>query len=70
MSPLLDGMYGSKAVNKTLIGLSSKIGEAKIKKGDRIFSTPRVLIVTQNLEGLLKRWWIELKTLYGWVKRV
>ena len=28
----LDGMYGSKAVNKTLLGVSSKIGEAKSKK--------------------------------------
>jgi len=27
-----DGMYGSKAVNKTLLGVSSKIVEAKIKK--------------------------------------
>ena len=28
----LDGMYGSKAVDKTLLGVSSKIGEAKSKK--------------------------------------
>ena len=32
ISAPLDGMYGSKAVNKTLLGVSSKIGEAKIKK--------------------------------------
>ena len=28
----LDGMYGLKSVNKTLLELSSKIGEAKSKK--------------------------------------
>ena len=28
----LDGMYGSKAVDKTLLGVSSKIEETKIKK--------------------------------------
>ncbi len=28
----LDGMYGSKVVDKTLLGVSSKIGEAKSKK--------------------------------------
>ena len=32
MSAPLDGMYGSKAVNKTLLGVSSKKGEAKSKK--------------------------------------
>ena len=52
ISAPLDGMYGSKAVNKTLLGVSSKIDEATSKKGARIVSTPRVLIVTQNLEGL------------------
>ena len=28
----LDGIYGSKAVNKTLLEVSSKMGEAKSKK--------------------------------------
>ena len=28
----LGGIYGSKAVEKTLLGVSSKIGEAKIKR--------------------------------------
>ena len=34
----LDGMYGSKAVNKTLLGVSSKIGEAKGKKELEFFN--------------------------------
>ena len=33
----LDGMYGSKAVDKTLLGVSSKIGEAKSMKGLEFF---------------------------------
>ena len=37
ISAPLDGMYGSKAVNKTLLGVSSKIGEAKSKKELEIF---------------------------------
>jgi len=32
ISAPLDGMYGSKAVDKTLLEVSSKIGEAKSKK--------------------------------------
>ena len=51
----LDGMYGSKAVDKTLLEVSSKIGEAKKNIYIEFFSTPLVLIVTQNLEGLLRK---------------
>ena len=32
ISAPLDGMYGSNAVDKTLLEVSSKIGEAKSKK--------------------------------------
>ena len=32
MSATPDGMYGSKAVDKTLLEVSSKIGEAKSNK--------------------------------------
>jgi hypothetical protein len=34
-------MYGSKAVDKTLLGVSSKIGEAKIKKELEFFQWHR-----------------------------
>ena len=37
LSAPLDGMYGSKAVNKTLLGVSSKIGEVKSKKDLEFF---------------------------------
>ena len=38
ISAPLDGMYGTKAVNKTLLGVSSKIGEAKSKKELEFFN--------------------------------
>ena len=53
MSSPLDGIDGSKAVDITVLEVSVKIGEAKIKKGARIFSTPHVLIVSKNLDSLL-----------------
>ena len=37
ISAPLDGMYVSKAVNKTLLGVSSKIDEAKSKKELELF---------------------------------
>ena len=37
LSAPLDGMYGSKAVDKTLLGVSSKIGEVKSKKEQEFF---------------------------------
>ena len=49
----VDGIYGSKDVEKTLLTVSTKIGEARSKKWDRIFSTPWALIVTKILESLI-----------------
>ena len=52
ISSPLDGIYGSKAVDKTLLKVSEKKERKKLKRA-RIFSPPRVLIVTKNLESLL-----------------
>ena len=54
ISSSLDGIDGSKAVEKVLLEVSAKIGEAKKLKEARICSTPWVLIVTKNLKSLLE----------------
>ena len=49
----LDCIDGSKAVDKGLLEVSAKNGKQKVKKELEFFSTPRVLIMTKNLESLL-----------------
>ena len=48
ISSSLDGIEGSKAVEKTLLEVSAKNKGSKKLKEARIFSTPQVLIVTKN----------------------
>ena len=49
ISSSLDGIDGSKPVKNASRGINKNKGSQKLKDA-RIFSTPRVLIVTKNLE--------------------
>ena len=51
-----EGMYGSKAVDKTLLGVSSKIGEAKSKKELEFFECKKFLLVAKCCSTNIALW--------------
>ena len=58
-SSSLEGIDSSKDVEKALLEVSAKIGEAKKLKEARIFPAQRVLIVTKNLLSCMAQFQIK-----------